>query len=121
MIHGDERGRTIGFPTANIGVTADRARVSGGGSRGLWLEIVAAVLGLPLERTAADEGSAFGAALLGGVAGGLFPDVHAAVASCTRVTATVEPDPAWVRAYEDVRPRFLALHPALDRVGKGIR
>jgi riboflavin kinase/FMN adenylyltransferase len=25
VIHGDERGRTIGFATANIGVTADRA------------------------------------------------------------------------------------------------
>jgi riboflavin kinase/FMN adenylyltransferase len=25
VIHGDERGRTIGFPTANIAVTADRA------------------------------------------------------------------------------------------------
>jgi riboflavin kinase/FMN adenylyltransferase len=25
VVHGDERGRTIGFPTANIGVTPDRA------------------------------------------------------------------------------------------------
>jgi len=25
VVHGDERGRNIGFPTANIGVTADRA------------------------------------------------------------------------------------------------
>ena len=30
------------------------------------------MLELPLERTAADEGAAFGAALLGGVAGGLW-------------------------------------------------
>src|SRR3546814_3704526 len=25
VLHGDERGRTIGFPTLNIGVSADRA------------------------------------------------------------------------------------------------
>ena len=46
-------------------------RVSGGGARSeLWLEIVASVLGLPLERTVVEEGAAYGAALLGGVAGG---------------------------------------------------
>ncbi len=47
--------------------------------------IVASVLGLPLETTAAEEGSAYGAALLGGVAGGVFDDVHEAVARCVRV------------------------------------
>ena len=41
----------------------------GGGARSeLWLRIVASVLDLPLERTAAEDGAAFGAALLGGVA-----------------------------------------------------
>lgn len=99
-----------------LGLPADRARVSGGGGRGLWLEIVAAVLGVPLELTASEEGSAFGAALLGGVAGGLFADVHDAVERCVRVTRTIEPSPSWVAAYEAIRPRFLALHPALDAV-----
>ena len=56
-----------------LGVAAEVGRVSGGGARsGLWLQIVAAVLGLPLERTAAEEGAAYGAALLGGVAKGVF-------------------------------------------------
>ena len=62
------------------------ARVSGGGARSdLWLRIVASVLELPLERTAAEEGAAFGAALLGGVAAGVFADVHEAVAATVRV------------------------------------
>src|ERR1019366_9665232 len=56
------------------------ARVSGGGSRGdLWLAILAAVLELPLERTVVDAGAAYGAALLGGVAGGAFADTREAV------------------------------------------
>ena len=64
-----------------LGVEAEVGRVSGGGARSrLWLEIVASVLGLPLERTAADEGAAYGAALLGGVAAGVFADAHEAVA-----------------------------------------
>ena len=58
---------------AELGPLPDRGRVSGGGARSEeWLRIVASVLELPLERTAADEGAAFGAALLGGVAGGLW-------------------------------------------------
>ena len=44
--------------------------MSGGGARSeLWLQIVASVLELPLERLAVEEGAAYGAALLGGVAG----------------------------------------------------
>ena len=69
-----------------LGVEAATARVSGGGARSrLWLRIVASVLGVPLELTESEEGSAFGAALLGGVAGGVFADVDAAVARCVRV------------------------------------
>jgi len=105
---------------AELGVPARAARVSGGGARGLWLEIVASVLGVPLELTAAEEGSAYGAALLGGVAGGLFADVHEAVAACVRVRETIEPDPAWQAAYEEIRPRFRALYPALDSLRRGV-
>ena len=68
-----------------LGGPVDRARASGGGARGLWLQIVASVLGLPIELTAVEEGSAYGAALLGGVAGGMFADVPDAVARCVRV------------------------------------
>jgi len=89
-------------------------RVSGGGARSdLWLRIVSSVLALPLERTAVEEGAAYGAALLGGVAGGTFSDVHEAVASTVRVTGRSEPDPDWARAYEDGYRRFRALYPAL--------
>ena len=100
----------------NLGGPVDRARASGGGARGLWLQIVASVLGLPIELTAVEEGSAYGAALLGGVAGGMFADVPDAVARCVRIRTTVDPDPAWQSAYEEMYPRFGALYPALDTV-----
>jgi xylulokinase len=99
-----------------LGGPVDRARASGGGARGLWLEIVASVLGLPIELTAVEEGSAYGAALLGGVAGGLFADVPEAVARCVRVRSTVEPIPSWQATYDDLYPRFRALYPALDNL-----
>ena len=84
-----------------VGVEATSARVSGGGARSeLWLRIVASVLGLPLERTAVEEGAAYGAALLGAVAAGEFADAHEAVASCVRVRDRIEPEPEWREAYE---------------------
>jgi xylulokinase len=97
-----------------LGVAPESGRVSGGGARSeLWLRILASVLDLPLQRTAADEGSAYGAALLGGVAAGVFRDVHEAVATCVRVRDTFEPDPQWRAAYEDGYRRFRLLYPAL--------
>jgi xylulokinase len=89
-------------------------RVSGGGARSrLWLEILASVLELPLQRTAADEGASFGAALLGGVAAGVFADVHEAVAACVRPGEVVEPVAGWIEPYREARERFRALYPAL--------
>ena len=62
-----------------LGVTPTAGRASGGGARSrLWLEIVASVLGLPLERTVVEEGSAYGAALLAGVADGTFSSAQEA-------------------------------------------
>ena len=97
-----------------LGVEAEVGRVSGGGARSeLWLRIVASVLGIPLERTAVEEGAAYGAALLGGVRAGVWADVHDAVASCVRARARVDPDPAWRDAYEEGYRAFRRLYPAL--------
>jgi len=97
-----------------IGVEPESARVSGGGARSeLWLRIVASVLELPLERTAAEEGAAFGAALLGGVAAGVFADVQEAVAATVRVRDTIEPEPEWIEPYAHAYRRFRSLYPAL--------
>ncbi len=97
-----------------LGPRVELGRVSGGGARSeLWLAIVASVLELPLERVAVDEGAAFGAALLGGVAAGAWPDVHAATAATVRVRATVEPVAEWAEVYRERRQRYRALYPAL--------
>jgi xylulokinase len=97
-----------------LGVQPETARASGGGARSdLWLRIVASVLGVPIERTAVEEGAAYGAALLGAVAAGEFADVDEAVRVCVRVRDTVEPDPEWQAAYEERYPRFRELYPAL--------
>jgi xylulokinase len=98
----------------DLGVRPETGRASGGGARSrLWLRIVASVLGIPLELTAAEEGSAYGAALLGATRAGVFADVHEAVAACVRVRETIDPDPGWREAYEPGYERFRALYPAI--------
>ena len=100
-----------------LGVEPVKGRVSGGGARSrLWLEIVASALGLPLELTVVEEGSAYGAALLAGVAGGVFADARAAVEACVRAGETVEPNVDWAPAHEAGYARFRALYPALRGV-----
>jgi xylulokinase len=97
-----------------LGCRVDVGRVSGGGARSaIWLEIAASVLGLPLQRTAVEEGAAYGAALLGGVAAGVFADAREAVEACVRVRDEIAPNPEWERTYVEGYERYRALYPAL--------
>jgi xylulokinase len=102
---------------ASLGGKPSVGRVSGGGAKSeLWMRIMASVLELPLEHVAVDEGAAFGAALLGGVAAGAWANPEEAVAACVKTRATVEPDPEWVEPYREALERYRALYPALRRI-----
>jgi len=100
-----------------LGVQAETGRASGGGARSrLWLRIVASTLNVPIELTSVEEGAAYGAALLGAVAGGEFADVHEAVEACVRVREVIEPDAHWIESYAEGYERFRELYPALRAV-----
>jgi xylulokinase len=99
---------------ADLGGRPQKGRVSGGGARSdLWTQIVASTLELPLERVAVDEGAAFGAAILAGVAARVWPDVHAGVQATVRPRDPIEPNPDWVDVYAERRERYRALYPAI--------
>ena len=55
----------------------------------------------------------YGAALLAGVRAGVFADVHEAIERAVRVRDVVEPDPAWLGAYDEGYARYRRLYPAL--------
>jgi xylulokinase len=61
-----------------------------------------------------EEGAAFGAALLGGIASGAFANAEEAVRACVRVRDRIEPEPTWREAYEEGYARFRSLYPALQ-------
>ena len=90
-------------------------RATGGFARSpLWRQMLADALDTPIGFTAAHEGSAFGAALVGMQALGLIESIDLAT-SLVRVDDVVEPDPEAAAVYADMRPAFAAVADALLR------
>jgi xylulokinase len=73
-------------------VPVARVRLGGGGARSaLWRDIQAAVYGCDVETVAAEEGAAYGAALLAGVGSGVWSTVDEACDSVVRVKDVTRP------------------------------
>ena len=99
-----------------MGVPAARIRLGGGGARSpLWRQIQADAYRQPVDVLAAEEGAAYGAALLAGVGAGVWGSVDEACAAAVRVAGTVAPDPDAMeildRQYRRFRTLYGALHP----------
>jgi len=103
---------------AELGIPVKGVRLGGGGARGpLWREIQANIYGFPCDVLVAEEGAAFGAALLAGVGAGGWPNLDAACAAAIEVAQQIEPDPAAVPRYAEGYKAYRKVYPAL----KGIR
>jgi xylulokinase len=77
---------------AETGVPVESIRLGGGGARSeLWQQIQADIYGMPVELVAAEEGAAYGAAILAGVGTGLWNSVGTAVNSIVRIAKRVTP------------------------------
>jgi xylulokinase len=89
-------------------------RATGGGGRSaLWRQMQADVYGAEVATLAAEEGPAYGAALLAGVGAGLFADVGDAVERCVQISGVTQPDPAAQERYEQLYAVYRQLYPAL--------
>ena len=102
---------------AELGVPVNEIRLGGGGARGkLWRQVQADVYGKPVGRLEAEEGGAFGAALLAGTGVGAWPTVEAACAATVRVAETIQPVNAEIMAlaYKEYRK----IYPALRAIGR---
>lgn len=99
---------------AAMGVPVETIRLGGGGARSrLWRQIQADVYGHSVELVEADEGAAYGAALLAGVGGGAWSSVEEACAATVRVRERIEPDAETARLMDEHYRTFQALYPAL--------
>jgi xylulokinase len=74
-------------------IPARSVRLGGGGARSeLWRQIQADIYGMSVEVVEAEEGPAFGAALLAGVGAGVWTSVEDACDKSVRVALRVSPD-----------------------------
>ena len=97
-----------------LGLPARRVKIAGGGARSpLWRQIVADVLGLPISLEPEDRGPAFGAALLAGVAVGVYGSVDEACELTASQTQEVEPCADTHAVYEATYRLYRDLYPAL--------
>ncbi len=99
-----------------LGLSADTVRASGGGVKSaFWRQLLADVFGADLSLVTSTEGAAFGAALLGGVAAGVWPSVETAGDATVRVAATTAPSSERT-AFETGYRTYGRLYPALAPV-----
>ena len=99
-----------------IEVQVEEIRLGGGGARSsIWRQIQADVYGQPVCTVAAEEGAAFGAALLAGVAVGMWTSVDAACDAVDAIADRVEPDAESMRILARQYERFKQIYPALNR------
>jgi xylulokinase len=94
-----------------VGIHPAEIRLTGGGSGSdLWRRLQADVYGKTVRRLAVDEGAAYGAALLGHVAGGTFRDVGEAVTVVRTLPEPDEPDPAAAASYDSLYAVYTGLY-----------
>ena len=96
-----------------MGMRPDAVRLSGGAAGSpLWQAICADVFGCPTICTATSEGTAYGAAILGGTGAGLWPDVGTACEQVVVETGRTDPSENAER-YTALHRRFADLYPAI--------
>jgi xylulokinase len=101
-----------------LGVPVKAIRLGGGGARGpLWRQVQADVYGHSVELLEAEEGGAFGAALLAGTGIGVWPSVEAACSATVRVAETIAPKDEAVM--DEAYGRYRRIYPALKGIARG--
>ena len=102
---------------AEIGVPVDDIRLGGGGARSpLWRQIQADVYAKPVSLLAAEEGCAYGAAVLAGVGAGLWPSVDEACAEIVRIASVVSPVKQSSDKLQQQYKIYRAIYPALKQI-----
>jgi len=96
-----------------LGVAVEEVRATGGGARStLWRQLQADVYGLPVRRTVSDEGPAYGAALLAGMAAGVYEDAGEATSVVELREEVTEPDAERSKVYQEYYQVYRSLYPS---------
>ena len=96
----------------SLGVEIPRSNICGGGAKSpLWCNIMANVLGIPLDILVTEQGPGYGGALLAMVCCGRYATVQEATDALVHVSRTIEPDPELTARYEERYQKFKQIYP----------
>lgn len=96
-----------------VGRNVPTVTFTGGGARGrLWSQILADVLGRPVEVPTVKESSALGAAIYAGIGAGLFPDISVA-SDFRQIERTFEPDTTTHTQYDSYYDHWQKVYSAI--------
>lgn len=102
---------------AELKIPVESIRLGGGGARGaLWRQIQADIYGMPVGLLEAEEGAAYGAALLAGVGVGNWTSVESAADASVRISQRIEPNAKHVALMNRRYGAYRKLYPALRDV-----
>ena len=103
----------------SLGIAIPRSMICGGGSKSpLWRQMIADILGIPLDTPVTEQGPGYGGAMLAMVACGVFESVQQAAEKLVHVKDTVQPDPERVALYEKRYQQFRQIYPACRELFK---
>jgi xylulokinase len=98
-------------------VPVHRIRLGGGGARSaLWRQIQASVYGQEVEIVEAEEGAAYGAALLAGVGAKIWPTVDAACHDAVRMKERVQPTTDGIQTMNNCYAAYRRVYPATRQI-----
>lgn len=102
-----------------LNIPIETIRLGGGGARSaLWRQIQADAFGQTVETIAAEEGAAYGAALLAGVGAGVWQTIDQACAETIRVAEKIEPNGESVEILNRQYKAFQSVYSSLRSVMK---
>jgi len=103
----------------DAGVKMERVVSGGGGARSnLWRSMQADIFGLSIARAGNHDSAMRGAALLAGVASGVYGSLEEAARECVTYGESFDPDLENARLYAPSRETFSMLYPALKGLFK---
>jgi xylulokinase len=99
---------------SDLGVPVKQIRASGGGAKNpFWRQMQADVFGKPVVAMVADEGAAYGVALLAAVGAGEFKDITEACSATIKTADESKPNTQTKKVYDAGFPVYQSLYRAL--------
>ena len=105
----------------NGGISINELRAIGGGAKSdLWLQLKADITHIPVAKPKVTEAAGEGAAILAGVAAGIFSDAASAIQTHMYIDKVFHPNPEMKERYDERYDVYKNLYPSLKTINQNL-